>query len=174
VIQAPEPAGGRKRRKVLALAGFVVLVLVCAGAVLLRRGADEAERNGSGDIVAGGDLSAFSFRAGDCWNDPPLDQEVESVAAVPCTDPHDAEVYAVYDLAFEEFPGENEMAVAAEAGCIERFAEFAGVDYASSELEIVYLNPTEESWDTEDDRSAVCSVSDPAAPTTGSLRGAAR
>ena len=170
----PPPGGGRKRRR-LVIAGVLIAVLaIVAVAAVLLRSPDDAERNGGGDIVSGGDMSALSFREGDCWNDPPLDQEVESVAAVPCTEAHDAEVYAVFDLAFDEFPGDEEIGAAAEAGCIERFAEFAGIDYASSALEVVYLNPTQESWDTEDDRSAVCSVSDPAAPTTGSLRGAAR
>jgi hypothetical protein len=152
----------------------VALAAAAAGTLWLRGGADGAERDGSGEIVAGGDLSAFSFREGDCWDDPPLDREVASVAAVPCSGPHDAEVYAVYDLELDEYPGDDEIAVASEAGCVERFAAFVGVDYAASDLEIVYLNPTQESWDAEDDRSAVCSVSDPAAATTGTLRGAAR
>ena len=166
---------GRPGRR-LAIAGLVLAALwiVGLGVAWQLRSPAEAERDSSGAIVAGGDLSALSFREGDCWNDPPLDQEVQAVAAVPCTEPHDAEVYAVYDLDYDEFPGDEEIGSAAEAGCIERFTAFAGVDYASSQLEVVYLEPTQESWDTEDDRSAVCSVSDPAAPTTGSLRGAAR
>jgi hypothetical protein len=162
--------------KRLAIAGLVLAAIwiVGLGAALALRGPDDAERSGDGAIVAAGDLSAFSFREGDCWNDPPLDEVVKTVDAVPCTAPHDAEVYAVYDVDFDEFPGDDEIGAAAEAGCIERFAAFAGIDYASSTLEVVYLNPTKESWDTEDDRSAVCSVSDPAAPATGSLRNAAR
>jgi hypothetical protein len=172
--QADGPAG--KRRKRLVIAGVVVVLLVIGGLVArsLGGGPADAERNGSGAIVDAGDLSAFSFRPGDCWDDPPLDQVVDSVAAVPCTQPHDAEVYAVFDLDLPEYPGDDEVGTAAESGCIGRFAEFTGVEYAASRLEVVYLNPTQESWDEEDDRSVVCSVSDPEGPATGSLRGAAR
>jgi hypothetical protein len=171
--EGPPAKGGRRR---LVIAGVVVVLVVVGGLVAwsLGGGAADAERNGSGAIVSGGDLSAFSFRPGDCWDDPPLDQVVDSVAAVPCTQPHDAEVYAVYDLDLPVFPGDDEVGTAAESGCIGRFAEFAGVEYAASRLEVVYLNPTQESWDEEDDRSVVCSVSDPDGPTSGSLRGAAR
>jgi hypothetical protein len=153
----------------VAVVGIVAVVVIA-----LTRSGGDAERDSSGEIVSAGDLSALSLREGDCWDDPPLDQEVETVEAVLCTQRHDAEIYAVFDLEFDEFPGDAEIGAAAEAGCLERFADFAGIDYASSELEVVYLNPTEDSWTTEDDRSAVCSVTDPAGPTTGSLRDAAR
>jgi hypothetical protein len=152
-----------------------VVVLVTAGvAAWSLRGGDGAERNGRGDIVTGGEMSAFSLREGDCWNDPPLDDVTATVAAVPCTRPHDAEVYAVYDVDLDEYPGDDQMAAAVELGCIDRFADFAGIDYATSALRVVDVSPTEASWNTRDDRSAVCSITDPAAPTTGSLQGAAR
>jgi hypothetical protein len=149
------------------------LVWVVAAVVLIRQmGPGAAGRDGSGDIDEAGELSAFSFRLGDCWNDPPLDTSVSDVIAVPCDQPHDAEVYAVFSLDEGDggFPGDDAVADSSQAGCVERFTEFAGAEYAVSELEVVYLSPTSDSWESEGDRVVVCSVSDPAGRTTGSLR----
>ena len=65
------------------------------------------------------------------------------------------------------------MAERAEEFCAEAFAEFVGVDYNESELEINLLYPTGESW-AEGDRELVCLVYDPEGPTVGTLAGAAR
>jgi hypothetical protein len=160
----------------MAVSGIVMGVVWGVGLTVLysRLGPGDAQRDGSGDIVDAGDLSAFSFRLGDCWNDPPLDQSVSDVAAVPCERAHDAEVFYVFSLdgGGGAFPGDDTVGQSSQAGCVGQFAEFAGEEYATSELEVVYLSPTRESWDEEDDRIVVCSVSDPAGPTTGSLRDA--
>ncbi len=66
-----------------ALAGL--LLVACGGG---------AERGGSGDILEAGRLSVFSFRTGDCFNGFAA---VESVDAIPCDQPHEAEVYLLVD-----------------------------------------------------------------------------
>ena len=49
----------------------------------------------------------------------------------------------------------------AQQGCTSRFGDFIGTPYQKSRLEVQYLYPTEESWNTQDDREVVCSVTDP-------------
>jgi hypothetical protein len=89
---------------------------------------------------------------------------------VPCSNPHDNEVYAVYDVAAASFPGDAIVDMAHE-GCMERFEAFVGTDYEASSLEIATLYPSAESW-RENDREVVCAVYDvEAAKLTGSVMG---
>ena len=86
---------------------------------------DDADQAESGDIVSAEDLDAFPMREGDCFNDSSdLTQArsvktgrgglAEGIAAIPCSESHDNELYAVFDLsdrlpylALERFPGEE-------------------------------------------------------------------
>ena len=65
------------------------------------------------------------MRAGDCFDDP-QETEFEDVAGVPCFEPHDNEVYAVFDVSFNEFPGQAAMSDAATEACLKRFRKFVG------------------------------------------------
>lgn len=118
---------------------------------------DNTVRDESGVIVEGGGLGAFAMRVGDCVNlpDNPL---IASLEAVPCADPHDAEVYALFDLADGGYPGENTVSDASIDGCLDRFEGFVGTPYEFSELDIYWLEPTEDSWNELDDREVVCTV----------------
>ena len=98
-------------------------------------------------------------------------QEVDSVPGVPCSKPHDNEVYAVFDVTAASFPGDG-MADMAHEACLERFEAFVGRDYESSSLDIASLYPSRESWSGQNDREVVCAVYDiDAKKLTGSVKG---
>jgi hypothetical protein len=69
-------------------------------------------------------------------------------------------VYAVFDVSFEAFPGDDRMADTAFEQCLDRFAGFVGVDYESSMLDITALYPSDQSWNVQNDREVVCAVFD--------------
>jgi Septum formation len=148
----------------LAIAGVVSSAVVIGALTVRAITDDDAERD------------VFDLRAGDCFDDPPEDEERATVSAVPCTEPHDAEVYAELesDEASDGYPGESVLIAEAERGCAERFEPFAGIADESTTLAIHYLVPTRLSWESVDDREITCIVADPAGPTTGSLAGSAR
>ena len=132
----------------------------------------QADRDETGAIVDAGSVDAFQMRVGDCFDDGSTfdDEEVNSVPGVPCSNPHDNEVYAVYDIAAASFPGEG-MADMAHEGCLARFEAFVGNDYESSALDIATLYPSRESWQ-QNDREVVCAVYDvDAKKLTGSVKG---
>jgi hypothetical protein len=120
-----------------------------------------ADRDDSGAIVAEGSVDAFQMRVGDCFDDGSAfaGDEVDSVPGVPCSKPHDNEVYAVFNVTAASFPGEA-MAEMAHEGCLERFESFVGRDYESSSLDIATLYPSRESWDRQNDREVICAVYD--------------
>jgi hypothetical protein len=122
-----------------------------------------ADRDESGAIVDEGSLDAFQMRVGDCFDDGSTfvgdEPEVGDVPGVPCSKPHDNEVYAVFDVTAASFPGDK-MGEMAHEGCLARFESFVGRDYDSSSLDIATLFPSYESWHQQSDREVVCAVYD--------------
>jgi hypothetical protein len=136
------------------------LVLLAFGAWYLITGIDDADRDASGDIVSGGDVGVAELEPGDCFDDPDdFDEVVYDVQAVPCSDPHDNEVFAVRSVssAFPDgFPGEEALQDHAYLMCSGAvFDAFVGVSYLHSSLEVISLTPTAESW-RDGDRDLAC------------------
>jgi len=94
-------------------------------------------------IACGGDKSVYDLEVGDCIVPPSGDvKEVARVQSVDCSEPHDGEVTAVFDLDLdvEEYPDEDRISDLAFDGCPE---------------ESTVLFPLAESW-PEGDREVVC------------------
>ena len=96
----------------------------------------------------------------DCFDDSSdFEGEVTDLPGVPCSQPHDYETYAVFDVSITSYPSEENMSELAYDSCLERFDSFVGTDYDSSILEIITLYPTDLSWQ-QDDREIVCALYD--------------
>jgi hypothetical protein len=120
------------------------------------------------------EVDVFDLKVGDCLADStPGGEEVSSVQFVPCSEPHSEEIYAAVTLPEGDFPGTEAMNAQADEWCAAEFESFVGLPYEESVLYLTYLTPTRESW-SEGDREVVCSVYDPAAEVSGSLRGVKR
>ena len=117
------------------------------------------DRDQSGAIVDAGTLDAFQMRLGDCFDDPDAySDEFSSLPGVPCSEPHDNETYAVFDLSMDTYP-EYDIAEISESSCIDYFASYVGRDYETSALDVVTMYPTKESW-AQNDREVVCALYD--------------
>ena len=142
---------------------YIVGGLVVLGAAIYGA-STSVERDESGAIIGSGNVGAFSIRQGDCFNDAESlggdDSEVSSVAGVPCSEPHDNEVYAVFDVSIAEYPGIESMNEIAFDQCLVKFEGFVGRDYESSSLDIGTLYPTASSWSVDGDREVICTVFD--------------
>jgi hypothetical protein len=142
---------------------FSKLVLPVIGAGVIGVGYfSQVERDESGAIVGAGDVDAFEIRLGDCFNDGSSTgaEEISSIDGVPCSEPHDNEVYALVNLTQASFPGEEAMESLAFEACLKKFEAFVGKDYESSSLDIFPIYPTRESWNELDDREVVCALYD--------------
>jgi hypothetical protein len=162
------PATAARAAAALPLLLALGLVAGCGG----------ADRDATGTVTAAGQEDAFALAVGDCVADPALNgddtTEVSDVGVVPCSDPHDTEVFAVFDLADGEYPGDETVTTDADQGCYKEFATFVGVTYEESELDYYFLTPTQESWNAIDDREVACLVGLPGEQVTGSLQGSDR
>ena len=138
----------------------------------------EAERDSTGSIVTEGRVDAFQMRIGDCFDDVASngsdgELEITEIPGVPCSQPHDNEVYAIYDVTETSFPT-GHMDEIAFNGCMERFEAFVGKDYQASSLDIFTMYPTPESWAQRQDREVICAVYDlNLTKLTGSAKGRA-
>jgi len=135
--------------------GIAGVGLVAGGAAAFQ---DDAVRDETGVVQEAGAVGAFRIQVGDCLADPGTGL-VETVDAVPCSDPHQSEAYHSFELTFLDWPGEEGLSEAAGQGCYDQFFPFVGMTYEQSIYDFTWLEPTEASWNEIDDREVVCFVS---------------
>jgi hypothetical protein len=155
----------RSASRIALLLGAVAILGACGG----------AKRDDSGRIVDGGDLDVFTTQIGDCFQDVSDDAaEVANVSAVPCSQAHDNEVFFIFVLTSDAFPGEESVEQTASEGCLPAFETYVGAAYEDSRLDYSWLTPTQRSWDEKDDREIVCILFDANFDRlTGSMKGKA-
>lgn len=152
--------------------GVYILLAIGIGAYHIYNSAD---RDASGAIVGAGTIDVFDLKVGDCFDDNnSYSSEITTLPAVPCSEPHDNEAYAAFDVSIAAYPGDMAMSELAYEECYERFETFVGRDYESSVLDFFPLHPTSESW-AHNDREIVCAVFHmDLEKLTGSMKGSKR
>ena len=152
-----------------------LLTILLAAAIGLAGacGGDEPTRDDSGSISETDDVTPNSLQVGDCFNDPDSSAtEVSSLEAVPCDEPHDNEVFHVFDLEGDDYPGDDEVARLGTEGCEPELEAYVGAPPAEAGLAIVPVTPTEGSWNDSDDRTILCAAYNAdGTPLTGSIEG---
>jgi len=143
---------------------FAIWIAIAIGFAIYNT-VTRADRDDSGAVVDAGQIDAFQMQVGDCFDDSSSmatdsEFEVSSVAGVPCAQPHDNEVYAIFDVGVESYPEGDGMSELAFNSCLKRFEPFVGKDYQSSALDILPMYPTLQSWKQRDDREVICAVYD--------------
>lgn len=180
---------GRDHGKGMAIGAVVVgglvtvvqVVSIAAGVVEgIREGFDGTTRDESGNVVDSGEMIPTKLRVGDCFDDPNLRglsaEGVESgvITGIPCDEPHDAEVYGIFQMSGGDYPGQAAIDEHA-LKCLPAFKEFVGRPYAKSNLEVGTYMPSSRSWRLMGDRAVTCVAWDPEQERlTGSLENARR
>lgn len=158
-------------------AGLGLLLLSGCGVVDALAPKPAANRDAdTEEVLDAGEVDVFDVKVGDCLLET-SDTEISGVPAVPCGDPHDSEAFHAFDLVGDTFPGSEAVQEQAGDGCVAAFADFIGLPYEESELDLMMIYPIASSWSERNDREVVCLAYDPTAEgglTSGSLSGAAR
>lgn len=136
-------------------------------------GSNAVRDEDSSEITEGGNLDVFTLKVGDCFNDT-SGTEITEVPVVPCSDPHDFEVFYEFDMPDGEFPGSEAIYAKGDEACMAPFEEFVGAAYETSVYDFSYLTPTEGGWDELDDRAVQCYLYEGEGKITGSAAGTAR
>ena len=62
-----------------------------------------------------------------------------------------------FDMPDGDFPGAEAISAEAQEQCTgSNFEDYVGLDYASSEIVVQPVTPTEETWNEADDREVLC------------------
>lgn len=159
----------RTHRGLAALALTATLSLTLLGC----SSSDEPERDsGTGQVTEEATIDIIALELGDCMMDAPSGLR-EDIDVVPCTEPHDQEVFHEITMPDGDFSETDIDAASME--CIgEPYTAFIGLEKAESVFEVFPLIPSETSWDEHDDRTIQCVIFDPSGPVTGTLAGASR
>jgi len=112
------------------------------------------------------EAAVFTLHKGDCVNSP----SAQLVSILPCSTPHEAEVFATFALPASPWPGTTAIATAASSGCGSRLNGYLNPQLAVS-LTQSYVYPDQVAW-TAGTRTAVCEVRASSGNLTGSVRGA--
>jgi hypothetical protein len=148
---------------------FVALLAVGAVSSFLF----SASRSDSGEISRSGDIDVNDLRVGDCFDfkDPDA-EEFDQVTARPCTEEHEYELFFVGTMPAETYPTDNAFDSYVTDACEPAFATYVGRAYESSRLELTWVGPTSDAWNSGD-HVVQCLLNDPQRPRlTTSLQGA--
>ncbi len=118
----------------------------------------------------------LALDVGSCFDDPADIAQVgaSDIVVVDCDTPHDNEVFANVVLTGDEFPGSEVVADRALAQCVDAFGPYVGTAYETSVYDILWVGPSQETWDVGD-RVVICAAFDPGgAKTTGPIQGIGR
>ena len=117
-----------------------------------------ANRDESGSIASSGAVDAFSLQVGDCLITSTSGSSVSELPAMPCTDPHDSEVFYIFDMPEGTF-SQSAIDAAAKEKCAEEFVNYVGPNYetiTSQGLDWFPLTPTSATWSQKHDREVDC------------------
>jgi hypothetical protein len=117
------------------------------------------ERLAELDPVRGlGRVSLYGLEVGDCIVD--FDEVATWFVVVPCTEPHDAEVFVDHEFPDGPFPGDGEIDVTSDDLCYgATFEEYVGLPYADSTVYSLRSRPTADTWE-QGDRTVNCILTD--------------
>jgi len=157
-----------RKHSALWMAGILTLV----GCQAAQETAQEAAQEVSGLPET---TSVLELEVGTCVNDAdtPLSADLASIPTVPCSQPHDSELYASIALENGPYPGADRLVSQGQSFCQERFSDFVGIDFRSSMLDFHIYYPTPSSW-AAGDRLIYCMVFDPGLRVIGTLEGSQR
>jgi hypothetical protein len=109
--------------------------------------------------------AVVKLRVGDCVSTA----NRELVSVLPCSAPHEAEVFATFTLPDSAWPGRPRGRAEASSGCASRLSGYLNPQLATS-LTLSYVFPDFVAW-RAGTRTVICEVRATSGQLTGSVRG---
>lgn len=89
-----------------------------------------------------GSVSYAALQIGDCLNSDDIMGVIDSVTLLECTEPHDAEVIASYEIA-PPYPGQDAVIAQIETDCVAFATTWGAEDPSRTGLSLGYVMPTD-------------------------------
>ena len=165
VDEAEALGPGHRRRGLLLAAVFAVAALAIVGGAI---GTVGALTHGFKKPVTikYHESAVFKLQTGDCVSAP----NGQVVSVLPCSAPHQAEVFATFALPASAWPGTTVVRNEASSGCASRLTGYLNPQLAIS-LAQSYVFPNQVAW-TGGTRTVICEVQAVSGQLTQSVRGA--
>jgi hypothetical protein len=160
-----------QRGKGLAIAGLIlslIWVVVFVAVSVVGNGA-ATRQSSSGKITHRGNLGVFALATGDCFDNPTNTKDIETVTAIPCSQPHDSQVFAKFDLSGGDaaYPAPAALNKMADTGCNSRTGSI-DKPKTTAGMTIRVLFPQENAW-ADGQRTVSCLIVSPKPTLTNSL-----
>jgi hypothetical protein len=159
----------------MAIAGIALgsawLVLGVAGIVAAGTLGSGTPTHPSGSPRPSGQpVNPFSMVAGDCFDNPAGATSVTSVVQTSCTAPHNAEIFATFDVSGSilDYPGNAKLSSIATTGCNARAKAALNSAKITSSMTIRLLFPLESSW-ISGQRTISCMIYSPTSEIRSSV-----
>ena len=133
------------RHPLLWIGGVLAAAAVGAGTFLLLGQVPLGSTSGS--------VLLQRVKVGDCFTETDGDV-VSSLPELPCTQPHDGEVFYIYSMNPGAYPGDDQVQQSADAACSAQLPSYVG-ETAVDGFDYGYLLPNREAWESGD-RAALC------------------
>ena len=88
-----------------------------------------------------------------------VEEVVSDLPTVDCDAPHQVQVVGLFEHDGDDFPGDDAISQEAFEACLEEFEDFVGAPFTETNLSVLPITPTEESWNEADDRESICVAS---------------
>ncbi len=109
----------------------------------------------------------FSLRAGECLNSGP--NGISGLQVLACSQAHDAEVFATFQVAGSHYPGATALQQQARQGCASRLSGYLNPELSAASLAQSFVYPDAGAW-SAGERTVVCTVRSTSGPLVGSVR----
>jgi hypothetical protein len=165
--QPPEPAARprmSRRRRALIIGGFTLAVAV---AVAAAAGIVSVTHHHSAPAPRPLRDTVFTLRPGQCLNS--ARNGINDATAIPCAQPHAAEIYGAFGVASHQWPGTKALAAQAHSGCLSRLSSYLNPELATTGMTLAYIYPDQGAWDTGT-RTVICEIRSTHGQMTGSVR----
>jgi hypothetical protein len=163
-----------QRGRGMAIAGLclsgVWVVVFAAGFVINAETASQRSA-ATGQITKNGHLGVFSLRAGDCFQNPTGSQpalDMTQVTAVPCVNPHNAQVTAQLPVPGSAYPGQASFRAQALPGCKTSTAAVVDQSKLTATMSLIWIYPEPQAW-ADGHRTISCLIVDSSEDLTSSL-----
>jgi hypothetical protein len=158
-----------RRGRGLAIAGLWLSLVWVVGlvAVLSFDAGRHPARTSDGAVTKPGVVSPGDVRSGDCLEVPREVGTIRSLPIMPCSDPHNAQVFQILTAPDGAFPGDDALESSALDLCRSASVTFLGTSRTA--LHIVVFVPTSSRW-SDGDRSEACLLVDRQQDFTGDVR----
>jgi hypothetical protein len=152
--------GGKHPAPILTVIACALTVAAVAAVIVLTHRPHHAK---PADPLRG---TVFQLRSGQCLNFLPNGTAVAH--AVPCAQPHDAEIYGTFKVAGQQWPGDAAVSAQAQQDCQSRLGGYLSQPALSNVTEF-YVYPGKDAW-AAGGRSVICEIRGTHGKLTGFVR----